>query len=57
LREYFKNLTQQEEQYRKELKAQRQQNQTFILDIKGNMISSLGLVNSLSNGRIQTVNQ
>lgn len=56
LKKYFENLVQQQEQYKKELKAQRQQNQTFIQDIKGNMISSLGLVNSLPNGKIQTVN-
>lgn len=56
LKEYFENLMQQQEQYKKELKAQRQQNQTFIQDIKGNMISSLALVNSLPNGKIQTVN-
>ena len=35
LKEYFENLMQQQEQYKKELKAQRQQNQTFIQDIKG----------------------
>lgn len=56
LKEYFEKLMQQQEQYKKELKAQRQQNQTFIQDIKGNVISSLGLVNSLPNGKIQTVN-
>lgn len=56
LKEYFENLMQQQEQYKKELKAQRQQNQTFIQDIKGNMISSVALVNSLPNGKIQTVN-
>ena len=32
------------------------QNQTFITDIDGKTISSLELVNSLSNGKIQTVN-
>ena len=56
LKKYFENLVQQQKKYKKELKAQRQQNQTFIQDIKGNMISSLGLVNSLPNGKIQTVN-
>lgn len=56
LKEYFRNLMQQQEEYKKELKEQRQQNQTFIQDIKGNMISSLGLVNTLPNGKIQTVN-
>lgn len=56
LKDYFRNLMQQQEKYKKELKAQRQQNQTFIQDIKGNMISSFELVNSLPNGKIQTVN-
>ena len=36
--------------------AQRTQNQTFITDIDGQAISSLELVNSLPNGKIQTVN-
>ena len=36
--------------------AQRTQNQTFIIDIDGQTISSLELVNSLPNGKIQTVN-
>lgn len=56
LKEYFKNLMQQQDEYKKKLKAQRQQNQIFIEDVKGNMISSLELVNSLPNGKIQTVN-
>lgn len=56
LKDYFRNLMQQQEKYKKELKAQRQQIQTFIQDIKGNMISSFELVNSLPNGKIQTVN-
>ena len=34
----------------------RQQNQTMITDTIGNPISSLLLVNSLTNGKIQTVN-
>lgn len=34
----------------------RQQNQTIITDTNGNPISSLLLVNSLTNGKIQTVN-
>ena len=38
------------------LAAQRTQNQTFITDIDGKQISSLELVNSLPNGKIQTVN-
>ena len=35
---------------------QREQNQTFIQDLNGDRISSLELVNSLPNGKIQTVN-
>ena len=56
LREYFKMLKRQQEQDKKELALQRQQNQTFIQDLNGEMISSLELVNSLPNGKIQTVN-
>ncbi len=56
LKEYFKNLKRQQEQDKKELALQRQQNQTFIQDLNGSMVSSLELVNSLSNGKIQTVN-
>ena len=37
-------------------KLQREQNQKFILDKAGNRISSLELVNSLPDGKIQTVN-
>lgn len=39
-----------------QLKGQREQNQTFIEDLDGEKVSSLELVNSLSNGKIQTVN-
>lgn len=56
LKEYFKELKRQQEQNKKELALQRQQNQTFIQDLNGEMISSLELVNSLPNGKIQTVN-
>lgn len=56
LKEYFKELKRQQEQDKKELALQRQQNQTFIQDLNGEMISSLELVNSLPNGKIQTVN-
>ena len=56
LKEYLKQLKQQQEKDKKELALQRQQNQTFIQDLNGDMISSLELVNSLSNGKIQTVN-
>ena len=56
LKEYFKMLKRQQEQDKKELALQRQQNQTFIQDLNGEMISSLELVNSLPNGKTQTVN-
>lgn len=56
LKDYFKKLIWQQEKYKKELDLQRQQNQTFIQDLNGEMISSLELVNTLPNGKIQTVN-
>ena len=56
LKKYFKKLLKQKEQDNKELELQRQQNQTMIQDLNGEMISSLELVNSLPNGKIQTVN-
>ena len=56
LKEYFKKLKRQQEKDEKEIALQRQQNQTYIQDLNGDMISSLELVNSLSNGKIQTVN-
>lgn len=56
LKDYLKKLKQQQEKDKKELALQRQQNQTFIQDFNGEMISSLELVNSLPNGKIQTVN-
>lgn len=56
LKRYFKKLKQQQEKDKQKLALQRQQNQTFIQDSSGNMISSLELVNSLPNGKIQTVN-
>lgn len=56
LKDYFKKLKAQQEKDKRELVLQRQQNQTFIQDLNGDMISSLELVNSLPNGKIQTVN-
>lgn len=56
LKKYFKKLIKQWKQDNKELELQRQQNQTMIQDLNGEMISSLELVNSLPNGKIQTVN-
>lgn len=53
---YFSLLLQQQQRDAAGLAAQRAQNQTFITDIDGKKISSLELVNSLPNGKIQTVN-
>lgn len=54
--DYFTALAQEREECSTALKAQRTQNQTFIEDIDGQQISSLELVNTLPNGKIQTVN-
>lgn len=56
LKEYFKKLSMQKKEDEKILYKQREQNQTMIQDLDGQRISSLELVNSLSNGKIQTVN-
>lgn len=56
LKAHFSFLTQQRKEHAAELAAQRAQNQRFITDIDGKKISSLELVNSLPNGKIQTVN-
>lgn len=56
LKEYFTTLLQQRNEHAKTLAAQRAQNQTVITDLSGKQISSLELVNSLPNGKIQTLN-
>lgn len=56
LQAYLSSLFIQTSQYQQELFAQREQNQRFIEDIDGKHISSLELVNSLPNGKLQTVN-
>lgn len=56
LKAYLIKLKQQRDNAQEELAEQREQNQTFITDIDGKKISSLELVNSLPNGKIQTVN-
>lgn len=56
LKVYFQELEQNNRKYTAAQSAQRAQNQTFIIDIDGQTISSLELVNSLPNGKIQTVN-
>ena len=56
LKAHFIELKKQRDSAQTELAAQREQNQTFITDMDGNKISSLELVNTLPNGKIQTVN-
>lgn len=56
LKEYFIRLAAETKAHDVDLKAQRAQNCTYIYDVDGNKISSLELVNSLPNGKIQTVN-
>ena len=56
LKAYFVELANQRTIHQKELAEQRKQKQTFIEDFGGGMISSLELVNSLPDGKIQTVN-
>ena len=56
LKAHFIELKKQRDSAQTELAAQREQNQTFITDTDGNKISSLELVNTLPNGKIQTVN-
>lgn len=56
LKDYFKEQIRKRQEDEKELHLQRKQNQKFIQDIDGNMISSLELVNTLPNGKMQTVN-
>lgn len=56
LKSYFLYLERENKAHAAAMAAQRAQNQTFIMDIDGKQISSLELVNSLPNGKIQTVN-
>ena len=56
LKVYFQKLSEDRAATAEIMLAVRQQNQTFISDLDGQMLSSLELVNSLSNGKIQTVN-
>lgn len=56
LKVYFQKLEQERAAAAENLAAVRKQNQTFIEDMDGQMLSSLELVNSLPNGKIQTVN-
>lgn len=56
LKAYFMELAQQRVADEQQLKAQRAQNQMSLEDFGGGVISSLELVNTLPNGKIQTVN-
>lgn len=56
LKEYMTNLYEKKIQSEKTLAEQREQNQIFIEDIDGASISSLELVNTLENGKRQTIN-
>ena len=56
LKEYMTNLYEKKIQIEKILAEQREQNQIFIEDIDGASISSLELVNTLENGKRQTIN-
>ena len=57
LKEYFHLLAQQREAEAASLAAQREQNQTMIIDeVSGGTVSSLEMVNCLPNGKLQTVN-
>lgn len=56
LKAYLQHLERESKAQAAALAAQRPQNQTFITDIDGKQISSLELVNTLPNRKIQTVN-
>lgn len=56
LREYLLKVKKQTELAAEELSAQRTQNQRMITDIDGKLTSSCEMVNTLENGKLQTVN-
>ena len=56
LREYLLQAKQHKDNIAKSLSEQREQNQTLLMDMGKHKISSLELVNSLDEGKIQTVN-
>jgi len=56
LKEHLLSAYQEYLEAEKTLSEQREQNQTIIVNTNGNKCSSLLLVNSLPNGKIQTVN-
>ncbi|WP_425756635.1 tyrosine-type recombinase/integrase [Ihubacter sp. rT4E-8] len=56
LQEYLEKLYFQKEEWEEELADQRQQNQIFIEDANGKLVSCLELVNTLPNGKRQSIN-
>lgn len=56
LKEYLLLLKAHRDNIQQSLYEQREQNQTFITDLNKSKISSLELVNSLDEGKIQTIN-
>ena len=56
LKEYLLQVKQRRDEVTISLSEQREQNQTFLMDMGKHKISSLELVNSLDEGKIQTVN-
>lgn len=56
LKNYLAKLKLSVSEYAEKYKLQREQNKTIITDIDGSRLSSLELVNSLPNGKIQTIN-
>ena len=56
LLQHLKQMKAIREEAELRLSAQRQQNQTIIIDMNGEPLSCLELVNTLSDGKIQTVN-
>jgi len=54
LQQYLTELREKVDQYEIEFSAQRQQNEMFIINIDDTKISSLMLVNTQPNGKIQT---
>lgn len=56
LKKYLLQTKQRRDEVAKSLSEQREQNQTFLTDMSKQKISSLELVNSLDEGKIQTVN-
>lgn len=54
LQSYLKDLRERTKEYEIEYKRQREQNEMYILDVNNKKVSSLTLVNTLPNGKIQT---